>query len=160
MHFQGFWTKHLTAGWNYGIMVRVFHLTAILFFGALFQCHIACATISRVMNLTIDYKQMGLRIGSRRRELGMKQKELAEKAGFSDNYISSIETGKSVPTIDTLVSICLALDITPDYCLLGTMRPNNVPQNITDNLLLCTEDSLELISRILSDVLRYKVTRR
>ena len=110
--------------------------------------------------MTIDYKQMGLRIGSRRRELGMKQKELAEKAGFSDNYISSIETGKSVPTIDTLVSICLALDITPDYCLLGTMRPNNVPQNITDNLLLCTEDSLELISRILSDVLRYKVTRR
>jgi len=103
---------------------------------------------------------MGLRIGSRRRELGMKQKELAEKAGFSDNYISSIETGKSVPTIDTLVRICLALDITPDYCLLGTMRPNNVPQNITDNLLLCTEDSLELISRILSDVLRYRVTQR
>ena len=126
----------------------------------MFQCRIACATISWVMNLTIDYKQMGLRIGSRRRELGMKQKELAEKAGFSDNYISSIETGKSVPTIDTLVRICLALDITPDYCLLGTMRPNNVPQNITDNLLLCTEDSLELISRILSDVLRYRVTQR
>jgi len=103
---------------------------------------------------------MGLRIGLRRRELGIKQADLAERTGFSNNYISSIETGKSVPTIDTLVKICLALDITPDYCLLGTMRPNNIPQNIMDNLLLCTEDSLELVSRILSDVLRYKVIRR
>ena len=90
----------------------------------------------------------------------MKQTELAEKAGCSDNYISSIENGKSKPTIATLVKICVALDITPDYCLLGAMRPNNIPQNITDNLLLCTEDTLELVSRIISDLLRYKVTRR
>ena len=103
---------------------------------------------------------MGLRIGVRRRELGMTQKELAEIAGCSDNYISSIENGKSKPTLAILVKICVALDITPDYCLLGTMRPNNVPKNITDNLLLCTEDTLELITLILSDVLRYKVVRR
>jgi transcriptional regulator with XRE-family HTH domain len=111
------------------------------------------------MNLKVDYKQMGLRIGLRRRELGMKQTELAERASLSSNYISSVENGKSIPTIATLVKLCLVLDITPDYCLLGIMRSNDVPKNITDNLRLCSEDTMELISRILSDVLRYKVTR-
>ena len=131
-----------------------------LIFYALFQRCITCATMCWVMNLTVDYKQMGLRIGLRRRELGMKQTELAERAGFSNNYISGIETGHSVPTIDTLAKICTVLEITPDFCLLGTMRPNNIPKNISDHLLLCSEDSLDLISQLLSDVLQYKVTRR
>jgi len=103
---------------------------------------------------------MGLRIGMRRRELGMKQTELAEQAGVSNNFVSGIETGKSKPTIDTLAKICAALDVTPDYCLLGTMRPDDVPTNIKDNLLLCDGDSLELVSRLLAEVLQFKVTQR
>ena len=76
----------------------------------------------------------------------MKQNTLAEKTNLSNNHISNIENGYSVPGIETFAKICNALNITPDYLLLGTLKSNNIPQNIVDKLNLCTAQRQSPIS--------------
>ncbi|MCM1333530.1 MAG: helix-turn-helix domain-containing protein [Bacteroides sp.] len=69
----------------------------------------------------VDYKELGARIAARRRELGLKQYQVSERAGLSDKYISCIETARSIPSIDVLMRICDALETTPDLLLLGAV---------------------------------------
>lgn len=49
----------------------------------------------------VDYKKIGVRIAQRRKEIKMKQNTLAEKTNLSNNHISNIENGYSVPSIET-----------------------------------------------------------
>lgn len=65
-----------------------------------------------------QYKEMGNRIQVRRKELRIKQAELAEALDISNNHMSSIENGKQKPSLDIFVGICKHLDVTPDYLLL------------------------------------------
>ena len=58
--------------------------------------------------------------------------------------MSSIENGREKPSIDVLLLLCDELNTTPDYLLLGSIHPNNIPQNIIDSLRLCCEDDIEL----------------
>ena len=74
-----------------------------------------------------QYREMGNRIKVRRKELRIKQTELAEALNISNNHMSSIETGKQKPSLDIFVEICKHLDVTPDYLLLGAMYPYNIP---------------------------------
>lgn len=97
----------------------------------------------------IDFKQLGKRIAQRRHELGLKQCILAEKTGISNNYLSNIENGRSIPSLETFSDICIALSITPDYLLLGAMRVDNIPQSILNNLKLCDDYSLSVIDDII-----------
>lgn len=53
---------------------------------------------------------------------------------FSNYHISNIENGYSVLGIETFAKICNALNITPDYLLLSTLKSNNIPQNIVNKL--------------------------
>lgn len=82
----------------------------------------------------VDYKKIGIRIAQRRKEIKMKQNVLAEKTNLSNNHISNIENGYSVLGIETFAKICNALNITPDYLLLSTLKSNNIPQNIVNKL--------------------------
>ena len=52
----------------------------------------------------------------------MTQEQLAEKAELSNIYISHIENSRSIPSLETLMKLCSALDITPDEVLLGTKQ--------------------------------------
>ena len=70
------------------------------------------------MKMGIDYKQIGKRIAKRRDVLDMTQAELAEKADLSATYTGNVERGAKC-SIETLMKICAALDVTPDYLLLG-----------------------------------------
>lgn len=91
-----------------------------------------------------QYIEMGNRIKLRRKELRIKQSELAENLDVSNNHISSIENGREKPSLDILLHICEELKVTPDYLLLGSMHANNVPQDIIDGLRLCSEEDIEL----------------
>lgn len=64
----------------------------------------------------------------------MEKNALAKKTCFSNYHISNIENGYSVPSIETFAKICNALNITPDYLLLSTLKSNNIPQNIVNKL--------------------------
>ena len=91
------------------------------------------------------YIEIGNRIQLRRKELHMKQSELAEKVEISTNHMSSIETGQQKPSFDVFLCICEELKVTPDYILMGNMHANDIRQDIIDGLQLCTEEDVKLI---------------
>lgn len=99
--------------------------------------------------MKIDFSVLGKRIAQRRLETGYKQCTIAEKAGISNNYLSNIENGKSIPSLETFADICSALSTTPDYLLLGTLKANSIPQTIIDNIKLCDSESLSIINDII-----------
>lgn len=101
----------------------------------------------------VDYKKIGIRIAQRRKGIRMKQHTLAEKTGLSNNHISNIENGYSIPSMETFEKICNALSVTPDYLLLGNLKSNNVPQNIVDKLNLCNPRSLSFVSKFIDWIL-------
>ena len=88
---------------------------------------------------------MGKRIKLRRKELKIKQTVLAETLGISNNHMSSIETGKQKPSLDIFINICIQLNVSPDYLLLGTIHSNNVPRDISEKLRLCSPPDIELV---------------
>ena len=67
----------------------------------------------------IDYRKIGNRIGARRRFLGIGQEQLGQMVALSKTHISNIENGKSVPSVETIVSLARALETTPNAFLLG-----------------------------------------
>ena len=95
--------------------------------------------------LELNYVTLGARIAKRRKLMHLSQKDLAEQIQISNNYLSSIENGKEKPSLEIIVSICNALQVTPDYLIVGTMHSNNIPQNVVDSLRLCDEEDVELI---------------
>ena len=96
--------------------------------------------------MDFQYQDMGMRIKNRRKELKIKQAELAESLEISNNHMSSIENGKQKPSLDIFIGICDRLRTTPDYLLLGILHPQNVPLDIMDKLRLCSNDDIVLAS--------------
>lgn len=61
--------------------------------------------------------EIGSRIRKRRKQLGISQKELAEKIGVSNGRVSNWEQGLNRPDADLLAVICEALDVSPSSLL-------------------------------------------
>lgn len=70
--------------------------------------------------------QMGERISTRRKQLRWTQEELAEAAGVTPQTISSAELGKKALRPANIINICTALDISPDYLLLGRISGEDI----------------------------------
>ncbi len=63
------------------------------------------------------YKQLGLNIKKKREILGLTQQELADKTSISLNHIGKIEVAFSKPSLETVLKIATALNITvSDLC--------------------------------------------
>jgi transcriptional regulator with XRE-family HTH domain len=63
---------------------------------------------------------VGRNVRRARIEKGLTQEELAERAGTSQFYVSSLEAGRRNPTVVTVASLAKALDV--DH--LALLRPN------------------------------------
>ena len=50
-------------------------------------------------------------IKERREQLGISQKELADKIGISQSFLCDIEQGRSKPSIDTAIKIAQVLNV-------------------------------------------------
>lgn len=72
--------------------------------------------------MELDYKLIGKRIASRRKQLGLKQNEVEEKAEIGYKYLSSIERGFSIPSTEVIMRLAAAMDTTPDEFLVGTAQ--------------------------------------
>lgn len=94
--------------------------------------------------MDINYEKVGLRIGQRRRELKLKQEDLANALGISSKYLSALETGRRNTTLEMLAAMCQELHATYDYFMLGNIR-KDIDSNIMDSLMLCTQEDKEMI---------------
>lgn len=71
----------------------------------------------------MDSKAIGERIRIARSEHCISQRELAEAIGCTAQYISTIEQGEKVPSLETFVAIATALKVPADV-LLQDVMPN------------------------------------
>ena len=72
--------------------------------------------------MELDYSEIGRRIARRRKEMGLRQVQVCEMAGINDKYLSCIERATSIPSLEVIMKLALALDTTPDEFLTGSIR--------------------------------------
>ncbi len=65
---------------------------------------------------------LGQKIKHRREELGYTQVELAQKTKTSQSYISQLEKDSFNPSMQMIINIAVALDISIDYLLLNDRK--------------------------------------
>lgn len=96
-------------------------------------------------NFLID---MGNRISARRKELGLTQEKVAEAMNISVQSLSCIELGKKAIRPENLCNLCLVLDISADYILLGRKSHKQL-EGITRKLSTLNESDYELVENII-----------
>lgn len=100
--------------------------------------------------MKLDYKEIGLRIAHRRRQLKLKQAAVEEKAEIGDKYLSSIERAVSIPSLEVIMRLAYALDTTPDEFLTGTyQRPGEEWKAVAEYLRGMGPRKLELAGKFL-----------
>ena len=77
-------------------------------------------------------KTIGNKVQQARREKGYTQEYVAEKIDKSVDILRSIENGRSVGSVETLLNICNILDITLDYIFINLLDKKG---EILDNKL-------------------------
>ena len=96
----------------------------------------------------IDYKDIGIRIRAARMKKGMTQEQLAEAVSVGTPHISHIETGKTVPSLKTLINIINTLECSADelFCI-EVEKAQPVFQNWLGELVAdCSEQDRKLIA--------------
>ncbi|MGN0688122.1 MAG: helix-turn-helix domain-containing protein [Oscillospiraceae bacterium] len=99
--------------------------------------------------MDIDYKEIGRRIAKRRKELGLKQYQVCEMIDVNYKYISNLETGRSAPSLELIMSLCEALQTNPDYFLIGTAKNHSVDKRITEKIDSLSPENKSLLDGII-----------
>lgn len=98
----------------------------------------------------VDYTMVGTRIGNKRRKMGLKQAEVNEMINLSGKYLSQVESAKTIPSIDSLMKICTALQTTPDHILLGAVRSDSDDELISEKIKIITgKKKINLLSNFI-----------
>ena len=71
----------------------------------------------------VDIGKLGRRVRDLRKASNLTQENLAERAGISWHFVSSIERGQKGATIETLGAIARALDVSLSELFLDIDRP-------------------------------------
>lgn len=66
----------------------------------------------------MEYVKLGKNIRKYRNMHGMSQDDLGEKVGCCTSHIGMIENGHTKPSLEILVRIANALNVTPDMLLI------------------------------------------
>ena len=99
------------------------------------------------MNIELDFKIIGARIQKCRTDKKMTQAELAEKIDTNQKHLSRIEGGYHRSTLDAIVAIARALDVSVDYLIADYNESSNPStlQVILDDIRDFTPQQLELL---------------
>ena len=90
----------------------------------------------------MDLVKIGKYIASKRKSLGMTQKQLAEKLGMSDKSVSKWERGICLPDVSVYMELCEILGISINEFLAGEdIDAENVEKKSEDNIIQVTKDS-------------------
>ena len=72
----------------------------------------------------MDLKAIGSRLKAERRKVGLTQEGLSEIVNVTPHYIYEIERGMKAMSVETLMNLSEALELSVDYILYGIQRRN------------------------------------
>lgn len=65
----------------------------------------------------MDNKRFGKKIREKRKEHGLTSQQLADLCHINDGYIRQLESGRKIPSMPLLISLCDILKTSPNYLL-------------------------------------------
>ena len=97
--------------------------------------------------MATDYKALGKRISNARKQAGITQEALGEQL---NKHISVIESAIKRPSLDALVDIANALDVSTDDLLVDSLMHSTSTSNSEIHRLLldCNEIEQEILTRM------------
>lgn len=99
--------------------------------------------------LIFDLNNIGNNLFKIRKNKGLTQAEVAEKADLSDRTYADIERGSTNMRVETLLKICGALNITPNDILVFQNNVKITEQDIVLAIKNCTNSEKETALKIL-----------
>ena len=116
-------------------------------------CHyLMRANRKRRYILAVDYESIGKRIKHYRTEKRLSQEELGEAVSVNSQHVSNIELGRRYPSLELIISIANALDVSADDLLTDNLKHSSSPvgTEIHDLLLDCNHDEKAILTRTLT----------
>ena len=96
--------------------------------------------------MEIDYIKLGNRIRFYRTQAAISQERLAEIIDMSFQQVNNIETGRTGTSLETIISVSNALNVTPDLLLADSLPENMQNKNDLNSLLLdCTPEEVSIL---------------
>lgn len=101
--------------------------------------------------MSIDYKSIGKRIKRFRMERKLSQEDLGELISLNPHYLSQIENGRRIPSVDTLVMIANALEVSADDLLMDLLTHLNAEAAMKSHSLVadCNDTECQILIRLL-----------
>ncbi len=102
--------------------------------------------------MAVDYESIGRRIKHYRTEKKMSQEALAEATNITFKHLSNIEVGRRFPSLEIIIAIANALDVSADDLLTDNLKHSSSPvgTEIHDLLLDCNHDEKAILTRTLT----------
>lgn len=113
----------------------------------------------------MDCVSIGARVRHHRKQSGLSQEELAEQAETSRVYISNIERGECAPSLEMIIKIANALNVSADDLLAGNLLSSSADgtEEEMDILFDCSQEESRILlesMRAIKQILRdYKITK-
>ena len=99
--------------------------------------------------MAVDYESIGRQIKAYRTAKDISQEDLAKALYVSGNHISYIETGMRKPSLDMIVAIANALEVSADDLLIDSLEhtSSSVGAELHSLLSDCNHDEMEMLTR-------------
>lgn len=96
----------------------------------------------------MDYIDLGRRVRKQRGQMSWTQAELAERVNVSTSFIGHVERGTRKASLETLVSLANALNVSLDYLLSGSLQNSvigPIPRSLNHNQRTALQEILSTI---------------
>lgn len=104
--------------------------------------------------MDIDYSIIGARIRLSRIKNHLSQEQLAEKVNLSNVYISYIERGERIPSLDIIIRLANSLGVSADDLLADYLIVSSSTTQSEEVSLLfdCSKEEIEIIMGAMSSL--------
>ena len=98
--------------------------------------------------MALDYESIGKRIKRYRTDKRFSQEELGQVVSVNSQQISNIEAGRRYPSLELIVMIANALDVSADDLLTDNLKHSSSPvrTELHDLLLDCNNDEKAILT--------------
>ena len=105
----------------------------------------------------MELDAIGRNIRKFRKERHLRQEDLAERTGLSANYIGMVERGEKTPSLETLIRIINALQVSADVILSEVIENGYVIKNsqLNEKLENLSEEERQRIYDVIDTLLKH-----